>query len=136
IPSISPVRTSQSLDSRPTSGLGMARLGHRWPLRPTPRVKPPAMFTLQHGRTLKDDGNGTVKTCYRSRLVLRPVFCADGGRTMKTFISALALTMLRSSTQLVAAATRQRRDAPKSRQSSEPSYKGYPLSQWYSTDGW
>jgi hypothetical protein len=55
---------------------------------------------------------------------------------MKKLISALALAMLLSSTQLVAAAPRYRRDAAQSRQSSEPTYKGYPLSQWYRTDGW
>jgi hypothetical protein len=53
---------------------------------------------------------------------------------MKTLITALALAILISATQFVAAAPRDRRDAGQSRQSSEGTYKGYPLSQWYRTD--
>jgi hypothetical protein len=55
---------------------------------------------------------------------------------MKTLITALALAILISATLFVAAAPRDRRDAGQSRQGSEGTYKGYPLSQWYRTDGW
>jgi hypothetical protein len=36
----------------------------------------------------------------------------------------------------VAAAPRDRRDAGQSGQNSAGTYKGYPLSEWYRTDGW
>jgi hypothetical protein len=43
---------------------------------------------------------------------------------------------LLSATQSVTAAPRDRRDAGQSEQNSAGTYKGYPLSQWYRTDGW
>ena len=55
---------------------------------------------------------------------------------MKTLITALALATLISATQSVAAAPRERRNAGQSGQNSAGTYKGYPLSQWYRTDGW
>ena len=51
-------------------------------------------------------------------------------------LGLLALAILISATQSVAAAPRDRRDAGQSGQNSAGTYKGYPLSQWYRTDGW
>jgi hypothetical protein len=58
---------------------------------------------------------------------------------MKTLITALALATLIAApafTQSAAAASKAGRDAGQSGQNSNGYYRGYPLEEWYRTDGW
>jgi hypothetical protein len=58
---------------------------------------------------------------------------------MKTLIAALALATLMAApafTPSAAAATNAGRGASQSGQSDNGYYRGYPLEQWYRTDGW
>jgi hypothetical protein len=61
-------------------------------------------------------------------------------RTMKTLITALALAALIATTQSAAAEPGDRRDIGQPGQGPgqgyEGTYQGYPLSDWYRTDGW
>jgi hypothetical protein len=57
-------------------------------------------------------------------------------RTMKTLITALALAALIATTQSAAAESGDRRDIGQPGQGYEGTYQGYPLSDWYRTDGW
>ena len=56
--------------------------------------------------------------------------------TMKLFITALALAALIAATQSAAAAPGDRRDVGQPGQGYDGTYQGYPLSDWYRTDGW
>jgi hypothetical protein len=58
---------------------------------------------------------------------------------MKTLIAALALATLIAEPafiQSAAAAPRAGRDASQSGQNYNGYYRGYPLEEWYRTDGW
>ena len=55
---------------------------------------------------------------------------------MKTLITALALAALIAATQSAAAEPGDRRDIGQPGQGYEGTYLGYPLSDWYRTDGW
>jgi hypothetical protein len=56
--------------------------------------------------------------------------------TMKLLITALALAALIAATQSAAAAPGDRRDVGQPGQGYDGTYQGYPLSDWYRTDGW
>ena len=58
------------------------------------------------------------------------------GPTMKLLITALALAALIAATQSAAAAPGDRRDVGQPGQGYDGTYQGYPLSDWYRTDGW
>ncbi len=55
---------------------------------------------------------------------------------MKLLITALALAALIAATQSAAAAPGDRRDVGQPGQGYDGTYQGYPLSDWYRTDGW
>jgi hypothetical protein len=55
---------------------------------------------------------------------------------MKLLIAALALAALIATTQSAAAAPGDRRDVGQPGQGYDGTYNGYPLSDWYRTDGW
>ncbi|MBV8321252.1 MAG: hypothetical protein JO049_11330 [Hyphomicrobiales bacterium] len=55
---------------------------------------------------------------------------------MKLLITALALATLIAATQSAAAAPGDRRDVGQPGQGYDGTYQGYPLSDWYRTDGW
>ena len=55
---------------------------------------------------------------------------------MKLLIAALALAVLIAATQSATAAPGDRRDVGQPGQGYDGTYQGYPLSDWYRTDGW
>jgi len=57
-------------------------------------------------------------------------------RTMKTLITVLALAALIAATQSAAAEPGDRRDIGQPGEGYQGTYQGYPLSDWYRTDGW
>ena len=73
-----------------------------------------------------------MRCCTNRRTVVRHRM----GRTMKLLITALALAALIAATQSAAAAPGDRRDVGQPGQGYDGTYNGYPLSDWYRTDGW
>ena len=77
-------------------------------------------------------GRSAVRSCTNRRTVVRHRM----EPTMKLFITALALAALIATTQSAAAAPGDRRDVGQPGQGYDGTYQGYPLSDWYRTDGW
>jgi len=77
-------------------------------------------------------GRTAMRCCTNRRTVVRRRM----ERTMKLLITALALAALIATTQSAAAAPGDRRDVGQPGQGYDGTYNGYPLSDWYRTDGW